>query len=60
MLLSAQLMLDHLGQRQAATRLERAVAAVIAEGRAVTADLGGSAGTKEMGEAVIQALRRQS
>lgn len=57
MLLSAQLMLDHLGERQAAARLERAVAAVMAEGRAVTADLGGSAGTKEMGEAVIHALR---
>ena len=32
-------MLRHLGQKEAADRLERAVAAVIAEGRDVTYDM---------------------
>ena len=34
-----------------------AVAAVIAEGRSVTYDLGGSAGTREMAAAIAQRLR---
>ncbi|MBI3292899.1 MAG: isocitrate/isopropylmalate dehydrogenase family protein [Elusimicrobia bacterium] len=60
MLLSVQLMLDYLGERQAADRLERAIAAVIAENQTVTADLGGTAGTKEMGDAIIRALERHT
>ena len=39
MILSGKLMLDHLGERDAAARLEQAVAAVIAEGERVTYDL---------------------
>ena len=39
MILSGKLMLDHLGERDAAERLEAAVAAVIAEGERVTYDL---------------------
>ncbi len=55
-LLSAQLMLDHLGEKDAASRLERAVAEVIREGNQVTYDLGGTAGTREMGDAIIAKL----
>ncbi|TAJ16826.1 MAG: isocitrate/isopropylmalate dehydrogenase family protein, partial [Planctomycetota bacterium] len=39
MILSGVLMLDYLGEKQAAVRLERAVAKVIAEGKYVTYDL---------------------
>jgi malate dehydrogenase len=39
MILSGKLMLDHIGERDAAERLEAAVAAVIAEGKSVTYDL---------------------
>jgi isocitrate dehydrogenase (NAD+) len=39
MILSGKLMLDHLGEREAAQRLDAAVAAVIAEGAQVTYDL---------------------
>ena len=39
MILSGKLMLDHLGERDAAERLEDAVAAVIAAGESVTYDL---------------------
>ncbi len=56
MLLSAKLMLDHIRETDAANRLEKAIADVIKEGKQVTYDLGGTAGTKEMGEAIIAKL----
>jgi isocitrate dehydrogenase (NAD+) len=48
------LMLEHLGEHEAARRVEAALRAVIAEGRWVTPDLGGSAGTQEMAAAVAE------
>jgi isocitrate dehydrogenase (NAD+) len=62
MILSGMLMLRHLGEREAADRLERAVAAVLADGRKVTYDLrpgrekAGAAGTRQMARAVIRHL----
>jgi isocitrate dehydrogenase (NAD+) len=61
-ILSGALMLRHLGEREAAGRVEAAVAAVIADGRSVTYDLkphtarSTAAGTQEMGDAIIAAL----
>jgi len=63
LILSGVLMLRHLGETDAADRLERAVAAVIAEGKDVTYDLKPhrddptAVGTREMGQAVIRAMR---
>jgi isocitrate dehydrogenase (NAD+) len=57
LMLSAGLMLRHLGETEAADRVETAVRDVIAEGRTVTYDLGGSAGTREFGEAVAARVR---
>ena len=59
LLLSAVLMLDHLGEGEVARRLYAAVAMVVAEGKDVTYDLGGSAGTQEMAEAVARRLEEQ-
>jgi isocitrate dehydrogenase (NAD+) len=56
LMLSGVLMLRHLGETEAARRVEEALLAVIAEGRAVTYDLGGSAGTSEMADAVVDRL----
>ena len=56
-ILSAALMLDHLGVPAAARRLEAAVAAVTAAGIR-TRDVGGSAGTEEVASAVIEELGR--
>ena len=62
MVLSGKLMLEHLGERDAAQRLERAVAAVIAEGARVTYDLKPTrddptaVGTSEFADAIIQRL----
>src|SRR5918998_6589656 len=52
LMLSGALMLRHLGETDAADAVESAVREVIAEGRTVTYDLGGTGGTREFGEAV--------
>ena len=52
LILSAALMLRHLGELAAADAVETAVRDVIAEGTTVTYDLGGTAGTREFAEAV--------
>jgi len=62
-ILSGVLMLRHLGEENAADRLERAVAQVIREGKSVTYDLkenrndSTAVGTREMGEAIIRAMQ---
>jgi tartrate dehydrogenase/decarboxylase/D-malate dehydrogenase len=53
---SGAMMLDHLGQAAAARAIEAAIAAVVAEGRQLTRDLGGRAKTAELGQAIAQAL----
>lgn len=53
MILSAVMMLRYLGEQQAAERIHRALTEVIREGKTITYDLGGSATTMEMAEAVI-------
>ncbi len=57
LILSGALMLRHLGEIAAADAVESSVRAVIAEGRTVTYDLGGSAGTREFGQAVAERVR---
>ncbi len=49
---SGVMLLDHLGEGEAARRMEAAIAAVIAEGKTVTYDLGGTAGTQAMAAAI--------
>ncbi|WP_347301926.1 3-isopropylmalate dehydrogenase [Croceibacterium sp. TMG7-5b_MA50] len=56
MILSLAMLLRHaLGQEAAAARVEAAVAATLADG-IMGADLGGSAGTREIGDAVLARL----
>jgi len=63
LILSGVLMLRHLGETEAARRLEHAVADVIAEGRYVTYDLKSdrndptAVGTSEMTDAIIARMR---
>ena len=56
MILTAKLMLDWLGEKDEATRLESAVAKTIAEGKARTYDLGGTDSTLEVAEEVARNL----
>src|ERR671938_691249 len=54
---SGAMMLDHFGEKAAAQAIERAITEVLAEGGTRTPDLGGNAGTKDLGAAVAAALR---
>lgn len=58
LLLSAALMLHHIGERRRSEDLQEAVAAVIESGKVLTADLGGTASTEELTNALIEALPR--
>ena len=55
---SASMMLEFLGEGQAARAVMEAVEAVTAEGERLTPDLGGRATTEEVTEAVLGALGR--
>ncbi|MCC6847162.1 MAG: isocitrate/isopropylmalate dehydrogenase family protein [Deltaproteobacteria bacterium] len=57
LILSGALMLRHLGEHAAATRVVDATTAVLAAGRIRTRDLGGSAGTTDVRDAIVAALR---
>ena len=57
LMLSASMMLDHLGETAAAARLQKAIESVYAEGRHVTRDIGGTASTREFTDAVIGAMK---
>src|ERR1700749_1531210 len=54
---SGAMMLEHFGESAAAQAVERAIAEVLADGGTRTPDLGGNAGTKDLGAAVAAAIR---
>ena len=56
LILSGVLMLRHLGEQDAAVRVETALREVIAEGTHTTYDLGGSTGTAGFADAIIERL----
>ncbi len=55
-MLSGVLLLRHIGEQAAAERVEAAIRAVLAEGRTVTYDLGGTAGTSQFADAIVARL----
>jgi len=58
LLMSGILMLDHLGERSAARRIESALETVYREGKHTTHDVGGKANTQEFTDALIATLQR--
>jgi isocitrate dehydrogenase (NAD+) len=56
LLMSSVMMLNHLGERSAAQRIQAAVEKVYHDAKHITRDLGGKAGTSEFTDAVIGAL----
>jgi isocitrate dehydrogenase (NAD+) len=56
LLMSAIMMLDHIGEASAARRIESALHRVYREGETLTPDVGGSASTKEFTAAIIATL----
>jgi isocitrate dehydrogenase (NAD+) len=57
LVLASIMMLDHLGERSAARRVEVALEKIYRENKHITADVGGQASTNEFTDAVVAALR---
>lgn len=57
LVLSAAMLLDHIGQPDVATRIRQAIQATLKTPTNRTGDLGGKATTKEFTDAVLQALK---
>ena len=56
-LMSGIMMLRHLGEQEAANRIETAMLGVFAEGKSLTRDLGGTAKTNEFARAIVEKLQ---
>lgn len=57
MLLSAVLLLKHLGLHQLADKIDFAVMKVLKDGKVKTADLGGKSSTTDFTKAVVSSLQ---
>ena len=55
---SAALLLDHIGHREAARRIEAAVMDTLARGRGLTRDLGGQGTTRSLTDEIVAGLTR--
>ena len=60
LILCAALMLRHLGEGAAATRIVDATTAVLASGRIRTRDLGGGASTSDLRDAIVSAVQERA
>jgi tartrate dehydrogenase/decarboxylase/D-malate dehydrogenase len=54
---SGAMMLEHLGESEAARVIVKAIEEVLADGSVLTPDMGGRAGTKELGQAIESVVR---
>jgi isocitrate dehydrogenase (NAD+) len=52
------MMLEHLGEPDAAARVRRALDKTLGEGKTVTGDLGGKASTAEYTRALVEAVKK--
>ena len=59
MVLSAAMMCHHLGERDAYLRIRRGVAAVTRKKDSLTPDIGGTATTRELTDAIVREVRAQ-
>ena len=57
-ILAGQMMLEHLGEQEAADKVERAVIEVLKEGKVRTYDLGGKSSTSDVGNAVAAKVKK--
>jgi tartrate dehydrogenase/decarboxylase / D-malate dehydrogenase len=55
---SGAMMLEHFGETKAAQEIERAIEAVLSRSDVLTPDLGGMAGTRNVGDAIVRELQR--
>jgi len=57
LIMTAEMMLNHMGETAIATKIRNGYDTVLREGKSLTRDLGGSAGTDQFGDAVIAAMK---
>ncbi len=57
LMLSATMLLLHLGEKTAAHKLQTAIEAVYRAGKSLTGDVGGAASTEEFTDAVVKAIK---
>jgi isocitrate dehydrogenase (NAD+) len=57
LVLSGAMLLDYIGRKDAGDRVRAAVSAILAEGKTLTRDLGGTASTTEIAEAIASRAR---
>ncbi len=57
---SGAMMLRHLGEEKAARAVEKAIETVLAEGKCLTRDLGGTASTQELGDALAAIVKQNT
>jgi isocitrate dehydrogenase (NAD+) len=57
-ILAAVMLLEHIGERKAATRICNALETVLRSGERLTPDLGGNGTTRSFAEAVIREIER--
>ena len=57
LMLTAAMMLDHVGEQDKARRIRAALDGVLCEDQVRTGDLGGKASTKEFTQAIVKRLR---
>ena len=57
LMLSATMLLTHLGENEAAHKLQTSIEAVYKEGKSLTGDVGGTATTEDFTEAVVKAIK---
>ena len=55
--MAAQMMLDYLAEKIAASQIEKAVFDILKDGKVRTKDLGGSSTTSELSGAIVSRLR---
>jgi isopropylmalate/isohomocitrate dehydrogenase-like protein len=55
-IMASKMMMDYLGENNWAERIENAIVSVLEEGKVLTPDLGGSSSTKQVTDAIIDAL----
>ncbi len=58
MILSSAMMLEHLGENEAAEKIVKGVSNLIREGRVLTYDLGGTAKTSEVGDRIAEIIEK--
>src|SRR4051812_1639872 len=55
--MTTEMMLNHIGETAIATKIRSAYDAILREGKALTRDLGGTAGTADFADALIERLK---